>query len=97
METGGKEESQQEAIDMKEDGGREESPVNMKTERDCGREEEGWEEAIFTILIHILTAMPEDPRTWTVLHNSPEVNRTAAEADTSWLRGNTGVGLQVLL
>lgn len=83
---------------MEKDGGREarqeETEVNMKTESDCGRQEategEGWEEAnIFTlILIFTKTAMM-DPRTWTVLQNSPEVDRTTTEGDTSWLRGNT--------
>lgn len=52
-----------------EDGGREgrqeETLINVKTEKDCGREEEEErEENIFTLI--------------------PEVDRIAAEADTSW-------------
>lgn len=71
---------QQEVIEAKGTGGREErqdkTNMNMKTERACGREEdteeEGWEEAnIFTLILI-----------------SPEADRIAAEGDTSWLRGN---------
>lgn len=93
MRTGGREERRQEAI-MEEDGGREESRWNVKTERDCGREEE----AIFTLILTlILATTTEDPSTRAVLQTSPEVDRTAAEGDTIWLRGNASVELDVLL
>lgn len=83
---------------MEEDGGREgrqeDTRENMKTERDCGREEEGWEEAIFIL---IQTATMEDPRTWAALQIVPEAHHTTTEADTSFLRGNTSVEQDVPL
>ncbi|KAI9542666.1 hypothetical protein NQZ68_017677 [Dissostichus eleginoides] len=72
--TGAREERRQE-----EDGGREgrqeETLINVKTEKDCGREEEEErEENIFTLI--------------------PEVDRIAAEADTSWLLDGHSLLLQ---
>lgn len=79
---GGREERCQEAIGTGEDGGREgrqeETQVNVKIERDCGREEAN----IFTLILS------------PVLQNSPEADRTTAEGDTSWPRGNTSMGLK---
>lgn len=84
VRTGGKEEKQQEAIDMEEDGGREgrqvETRVKMTAVRDCGREE-----TISTLTL-ALTAMMEEPRTRGVLKCSPEVDRTTTEGDTGRLR-----------
>ncbi|KAI3377807.1 hypothetical protein L3Q82_008951 [Scortum barcoo] len=97
VRAGGREERCQEAINMEEDGERgerEETPVNMKIERDCGGEGAN----IFTLtLVPILTAMTADPRTRAILQNGPEADHVTSEGATGWPQGNTAVGFIYLL
>lgn len=69
MRAGGEEDGRQATIDMNEDGGREETEVSMKTERDCGKqedteeEEEDTEEGASILIRFSQTTMIEEPRT----------------------------------